>query len=80
MITLRCGLACDWFGAGLTLLGVQAAEALEAVRAVVSGGEVLTRQLRFTVGAHKTLPVPRLVPVGHTAFGQGLRMRQKVKG
>lgn len=73
------GLACDWFGAGLALLGVQAAEALEAVGAVVPGGEVLTRQLHFTVGAHKALPVPRLVPIGHAPLGQGLRVRQ-VKG
>lgn len=73
------GLTCDWFGAGLALLGVQAAEALEAVRAVVPGGEVLTRQLHFTVGAHKALPVPRLVPIGHAPFGQSLRAR-RVKG
>lgn len=69
-------LACDWFGAGLALLGVQAAKALEAVRAVVSGGEVLTGQLCLTVSAHKTLLVPRLVPIGHTAFSQGLETKQ----
>lgn len=68
------GLACDWFGAGLAFLGVQAAEALEAVGAVVPGGEVLTGQLHFTVGANEALPVPRLVPIGHAPLGQGLRV------
>ena len=71
------GLACDGFAAGLTLLGVQAAEALEAVRAVVSGGEVLTRQLRLTAGAHETLLMPRLVPVSHAPFSQGLEKRDR---
>lgn len=73
------GLTCDWLGAGLALLGVQAAEALEAVRAVVPRREVLTSQLDFTVGAHKALPVPRLVPIGHAPLGQSLRGR-RVKG
>lgn len=63
---------CDWFAAGLALLGIQAAKALEAVRALVSGGEVLTRQLCLAAGAHETLLMPRLVPVGHTTFSQGL--------
>lgn len=74
-VILSC-LACNWFGAGLALLGIQAAKALEAVRAVVSGGEVLTCQLCLTVSAHKTLLVPRLVPVGHAAFSQGLKTKQ----
>lgn len=79
MFTKGRGLACDWFGAGLALLGIQAAKALEAVGAVVAGGEVLTGQLYFTVGAHEALPVPRLIPVGHAPLGQGLRGR-RVKG
>lgn len=33
---------------------------------------MLTRQLRLTIGAHKTLLMPRLVPIGHTTFSQGL--------
>lgn len=66
-------LACDGFAAGLALLGVEASEALEAVGAVVARGEVLAGQLRFTAAAHKALLVPRLVPVGHAAFGQGLK-------
>lgn len=64
---------CDWFSAGLTLLSVQVTKALEAVRAVVSGGEVLPRELCRTVGAHKTLLMPRLIPIGHATFGQGLK-------
>lgn len=64
--------ACDGLGAGLTLLGVQAPEALEAVGAFVSGGEVLPGQLRLTARTHKTLLMPRLVPVGHSSFGQSL--------
>lgn len=63
---------CDGLGAGLALLGVQAAEALEAVGAFVSGGEVLSGQLRLTARAHETLLMPRLVPVGHPSFSQGL--------
>lgn len=37
---------------------------------------MLTRQLRLTAGAHKTLLMPRLVPIGHATFSQGLKMRQ----
>jgi len=70
-----CNLACDWFAAGLTLLGIKAAKALEAVRAVVSGGEVLTRQLCLTAGAHKTLLMPWLIPIGHTTFSQSLKRK-----
>lgn len=40
---------------------------------------MLTRQLRLTAGAHKTLLMPRLVPISHATFGQGLKMR-RVKG
>lgn len=69
---LSSSKTCDGFVAGLTLLGVQVAKTLEAVRAVVSGGEVLTGQLRLTVGAHETLFMPRLVPIGHSTFSQGL--------
>lgn len=38
---------------------------------------MLTRQLRLAAGAHKTLLVPGLVPIGHPTFSQGLRMRQR---
>lgn len=72
-------LACDWFAAGLALLGIQAAEALEAVRGVVSGGEVLPGQLHFTAGAHKTLFMPRLISISHATFSQGLK-EKRVKG
>lgn len=34
---------------------------------------MLTCELRLTAGAHKTLLMPRLIPVGHTTFGQGLK-------
>lgn len=63
---------CDWFAAGFALLGIQAAKALETVRAIVSGGEMLTCQLCLAVGAHEALLMPRLVPVGHATFGQRL--------
>lgn len=72
-------LACDWFAAGLALLGVQAAEALQAVRAVFTGGEVLPRQLCRAVSAHKALLMEGLVSVGHAPFGQGLE-RREVRG
>lgn len=66
-------LTCDGFGAGLTLLSIQVAKTLEAVRAVVSGGEMLTCELCLTAGAHKTLLMPRLIPIGHATFRQGLK-------
>lgn len=75
----RCELACDWFAAGLTLLGVQVAKALEAIRAVVSGGEVLTRQLCLTVGAHETLFMPRLLSIGYATFSQSLNNEQQIR-
>lgn len=63
---------CDGLGAGLTLLGVQAAEAFEAVGALFSRGEVLSSQLCLAACANKTFLMPRLVPIGHSSFSQGL--------
>lgn len=40
---------------------------------------MLTCQLCLTVGAHETLLMPWLVPIGHTTFSQGLKITQ-VKG
>lgn len=71
--TWWCRLTCDGFSAGLTLLSIQVTKTLEAVRAVVPGGEVLTCELCRTVGAHETLLMPRLIPIRHATFGQGLK-------
>lgn len=76
-LTEQCELACDWFAAGLTLLGVQVAKALKAIRAVIPGGEVLTRQLCLTAGAHKTLLVPWLLSIGYATFSQSLKSEQQ---
>lgn len=60
-------------GAGGTLLGIQVAEAVKAVGKVIPRGEALARQLLFTASAQKTVLMPRLVMVRHTAGGDGLQ-------
>lgn len=65
-------LTADGVGAPSTLLGVQVAEAAQAVGKLVPGREALPRQ-RFLAGcAYKTLPVPGLLPVSDAPGGDGL--------
>ena len=63
---------CNWFAAGSASLAEQLPEAVGAVRLVVPGGEPLAGQGLLTVGAGETLPVPGVVPVGHSALGDHL--------
>lgn len=63
---------CDWLIADLTFLSVVFGEALNAVGIVLFGGELLPCQLLPTACAHKTVPVPRLVTIGHAAGRQHL--------
>lgn len=62
----------DGGGAGGTFLGVQVAEAVEAVGKVITRGEALARQLLLTTSAQETVLMPGLVMVRHTASGDGL--------
>lgn len=80
-LNLRCtahtgrgrGLTADGGGAGGALLGVQVAEAVEAVDEVVAGCEALAGQLLLAAGADEALPVPRLLTVGHSSSGDWLQ-------
>ena len=65
----------DGGGAGGTLLGIQVAEAVEAVGKVISGGEALPRQLLLTASAQEAVFVPRLLMIGHSTRGDWLRER-----
>lgn len=69
---LAASKAADGGGAGGTLLGIKAAEAVEAVGKVIPGGEPLARQLLLAAGAQEAVLVPGLVAVGHPAGGDGL--------
>lgn len=57
--------ACDGHGAAHTLLCIEAAEAIQAVRKLISGGEALPCQLLLTPSTQEALPVPGLVMVRH---------------
>ena len=68
---MRC-FTCNWFAAGSASLAEELPEAVGTVRLVVPGGEPLAGQGLLTVGAGETLPVPGIVPVGHSALGDHL--------
>lgn len=68
-------LTCDGRVAAGTLFGVQAAETLDTVRTLPLRGEGLAGQRNFAARAEKTLFVPDLVLVGHSAFSQSLEDR-----
>ena len=63
----------DRGGAGGTLLGIQVAEAVQAVGKVVPRGEPLARQLLLTTGAQEAVLMPRLIVIGHPASGDWLQ-------
>ena len=71
----ECGdilLTCNWFTAGCAPLAEELPKAVSAVRLVVPGGEPLAGQGLLTVSAGEALPVPGVVPVGHSALGDHL--------
>lgn len=59
-------------GAGSTLLGIQVAEAVEAVSKVITRGKTLARQLLLTASAQETVLMPWLIMVGHAPSGDWL--------
>lgn len=65
-------LTADGVGAAGTLLGIQVAEAVQAVGKLVPGREALPRQRLLASSAHKALPVPGLLPVGDPSSSDGL--------
>ena len=66
-------LTADGAGAARALLGVQVAEAAQAVGELVAGREALARQRLLAGGAHEALAVPGLLPVCDAPAGDGLR-------
>ena len=67
----RC-FTCNWFAASSASLAEELPEAVGTVRLVVPGGEPLAGQGLLTVSAGEALPVPGVVPVGHSALGDHL--------
>lgn len=65
-------LTCDGFFAGGTFLGVQVAEALDAVWIFTLCGERLSGELNFTSRTQETLFMPGLISVRNTTLNQGL--------
>lgn len=59
-------------GAGSTFLGIEVAEAVEAVGKVISGGKPLASQLQLAAGAEEAVLVPGLVTVCHPSRSDGL--------
>lgn len=66
-------LTADGAGAAGAFLGVQVAEAAQAVGELVAGREALARQRLLAGGAHEALAVPGLLPVRDAPAGDGLR-------
>lgn len=69
---LATSKSTDRGGAGSTFLGIQVAEAVEAIGKVIPGGKALSRQLLLAASAQEAVLVPRLVTIGHPASGDGL--------
>lgn len=66
-------LTADGAGAAGALLGVEVAEAAQAVGELVAGREALAGQRLLAGGAHEALAVPGLLPVRDAPAGDGLR-------
>lgn len=60
---------------GSTFLGIEVAEAVEAISEVISGGKPLATQLQLAAGAEEAVLVPRLVTVRHPPSGDRLMRR-----
>lgn len=69
-------LTTDGVGAACTLLGVQVAEAAQAVGELVTGREALAGQWLLAGGAHEALPVPGLLTVRDAPAGDGLGVQR----
>lgn len=65
-------LTADGVGAAGTLLGVQVAEAAQAVGELLPGREALAGQRLLAGRAHEALPVPGLLAVRDAPGGDGL--------
>lgn len=72
--------SADGVGAAGTLLGVQVAEAAQAVGELLAGREALARQRLLARGAHEALPMPRLLPVCDAPGGDGLLALNALQG
>ena len=65
-------VTCNWFTAGCASLAEELPEAVSTVGFVIPGCEPLTSQGLLTMGTGEALPVPGVVPVGHSALGDHL--------
>lgn len=72
--------SADGVGAAGALLGVQVAEAAQAVGELIPGCEALPRQRLLAGGAHEALPVPGLLPVRDAPGGDGLFTLNTLQG
>lgn len=70
----------DGVGAPSTLLGIQVAEAGQAVGKLIPGCEALPRQLLLAGSTHEALLVPGLLPVSDTSCGDGLFALHALQG
>lgn len=77
---LRATETADGVGAPSTLLGVQVAEAGQAVGELIPGSEALPRQLLLAGSAHEALLVPGLLPVSDASCGDGLFALHALQG
>jgi len=68
----RAADSSDGFAASCAPLGEQLAETIRTVRLVIAGGEPLPCQGLLAVCAGEALPVPGIVPVGHSTLGDHL--------
>lgn len=65
-------ITADRTGAGSTFLGEQVTEAVKTVDEVVPRRKPLANQLPLAADADEAFLVPGLIPVIHTARGDGL--------
>lgn len=72
--------SADRVGAPCTLLGVQVAEAAQAIGKLVPGREALPGERLLASSAHEALPVPRLLPVSDPSGGDGLFALNTLQG
>lgn len=77
---LRATKSADGVGAASTLLGIQVAEAAQAVGKLLPGREALARQWLLAGSAHEALPVPRLLAVRDAPGGDGLLTLNTLQG
>lgn len=75
-ITYTEWLTRNGFGATNTLLCIQVAETLQAVGVIFPGSEAIPWKLLSAADAEEALTMPRLILIGHTTRGDGLKIQE----